>query len=159
MTSNSIQHMTRVCVIAMALLIAFVLPLSGAQESATPAAVKQPKPARHSVEWIEMRITKLHDQLHITPDQEPAWKKVDTAMRENAKSMKALYDQWGKQADKMSALESMRMQGEMAEEHAKGQRNLIPAFEALYSMMSPEQKTIADLVFAKHEGRRHEGKK
>lgn len=145
--------MTRACVTTIALLILVASPVAWAQQA--QAAEKKVKPAKHSADWVESRITKLHDKLHIQTDQETAWNAVALAMRDNAKTMKVLVDKWSDQANKMSALDSMRHHGEMAEEHAKGQRNIIPAFEKLYNMMSPEQKTIADMVFARHEGRKH----
>jgi len=69
--------------------------------------------------------------------------------------MKVLIDKWAAQADKMTALDSLRLHGEMAEEHAKDQHKLFPAFETLYNMMPAEQKAVADAVFARHEGRMH----
>jgi len=69
--------------------------------------------------------------------------------------MKNLIDQWGKQVNKMTAVESLRMHGEMATEHAKGMQILIPAFDKLYNIMSADQKTIANLLFAHKEGRKH----
>jgi periplasmic protein CpxP/Spy len=161
MTLKSIKLTMLASVAATALLVAAFSPLAGAQEAPAPA-VEQPKAeqpkteqkaARYSTDWVEARITQLHNQLHITAAQEPAWKDVAMVMRDNAKTMQVLIDRWAKTV-KMSALDSLRLHGEMAEEHAKGQQKLIPAFEKLYNLMSDEQKKNADEVFTRHEGRR-----
>jgi len=123
-------------------------------EKATPAEVSKPaevaKPAR-----IEKRIADLHDKLGITPPQEDSWKNLAQVMRDNAAKMKALLEKWSQEAGTMTALESLKLHGEMAAAHAEGMNKLIPAFESLYSTMTVEQKKVADEVFAQHEGRRH----
>lgn len=155
MTITSMKRMARAYVTAVALLLSALPSVAWSQQIPVPAAEAQAKPAKHSADWAEMRIAKLHADLHITAAQEAAWTDVASAMRDNAKSMKALIDQWAKQAAQMSALDNLRMHGEMAEEHAKGMRRLIPVFDKLYNMMPDAQKKIADGVFARQEGRRH----
>jgi periplasmic protein CpxP/Spy len=157
MIFKSIKLTRLASIAATALLVAALSPLARAQETPAPAAeqpkAEQSKAERYSTDWIEARITQLHTQLHITAAQEPAWKDVATVMRDNAKTMQVLIDRWAKTV-KMTALDSLRLHGEMAEEHAKGQQKLIPAFEKLYNLMSDEQKKNADEVFTRHEGRR-----
>jgi len=155
MTINSIKLTMCAGAILTALLITAASPVAWAQKASVPDAAEQTKMAKSAADWVEARITKLHDKLHITAAQEPAWKDVATSMRDSATSMKALIDKWAAQSGKMTALDSLKLHGEMAEEHAKSQRKLIPAFETLYNMMPAEQKTVADEVFASHEGRRH----
>ncbi|MHC1710995.1 MAG: Spy/CpxP family protein refolding chaperone [Solidesulfovibrio sp.] len=155
MTIKSIKLLMVATVTATAFFIGGFSPIARAQETPAPAVAEQPKPARYSVDWIERRITQLHARLHITAEQESAWNDVATAMRDNAKSMQVLIERWANQAAKMTAIDSLRLHGEMAEENAKGQHKLIPAFEKLYNLMQDEQKKIADEVFARHEGRRH----
>jgi hypothetical protein len=155
MGSNSLQFMIRSAVIAITLLIAVIPTVARSQDASVPVAEAQAKPVKHSADWVEKRIAKLHANLHITAAQESVWTDVATAMRDNAKAMKTLIEQWAKQADKMTALESLRMHGEMAAEHAKGMQLLIPAFEKLYNMMSAEQKTIANMLFAHKKNRKH----
>jgi len=155
MTIKSIKLLMFATVTATSLVLVGISPIARAQETPAPAATEQPKPARYSADWIERRTTQLHARLHITAEQEAAWNDVASTMRDNAKSMQVLIDRWASQAAKMTALDSLRLHGEMAEESAKGQHKLIPAFEKLYNMMQDEQKKIADEVFARHEGRRH----
>jgi len=163
MIFNSIKLPMLASVAATALFVAALVPIARAQETPAPAA-EQPKAeqskaeqkaARYSTDWIERRISQLHARLHITAEQESAWNDVASTMRDNAKSMQVLIERWTNQAAKMTAIDSLRLHGEMAEENAKGQHKLIPAFEKLYNLMQDEQKKIADEVFARHEGRRH----
>jgi len=155
MTRNSIRLMMCGFVISTALLIAAAAPIAWAQKAPVPDATAQTKVEKSAADWIESHITKLHDKLRITAAEEPAWKDVATSMRDSAMSMKALIDKWAAQSDKMTALDSLKLHTEMAEEHAKGQHKLYPAFETLYNMMPAHQKAIADDVFARHEGRKH----
>jgi hypothetical protein len=155
MIRNSIKHILCACAFLTALLIVAAAPVAWAQKSPVPDAVEQTKAAKSAADWVATRITKLHDKLRITAAQEPAWKDVAAAMRDSAMSMRALIDKWAEQSDKMTALDSLKLHGEMAEEHAASQRKLFPAFETLYNMMPAEQKAIADDVFANHEGRKH----
>ena len=45
-------------------------------------------------------------------------------------------------------LRDLRSYQEITEAHAKGMAKLVTAFETLYDVMPPEQKKIADAVFA-----------
>ncbi|MBF0480656.1 MAG: Spy/CpxP family protein refolding chaperone [Desulfovibrionaceae bacterium] len=155
MNINSIKLTMCSCVISTALLIAVAVP-AWAQKAAAPDAVEQTKVEKSAADWVEARITKLHDKLHITAVQEPAWQDVAKSMRESAMSMKVLIDKWAFKSAKMTALDSLKLHGEMAEEHAKGMHKLYPSFEALYKVMPAAQQAIADDVFARHEGRKHD---
>ncbi|MBF0480654.1 MAG: Spy/CpxP family protein refolding chaperone [Alphaproteobacteria bacterium] len=155
MTRNSIQSSLLACVIGTALLIAAASPAAWAQKAPVPDAVAQTKVEKSAADWAEARIAKLHDNLHITAAQETAWQDVAKSMRENAASMKVHIEKWAEKSAKMTALESLKLHEEMAEEHAKAQRKLYPSFEKLYTILSPEQKTIADMVFARKEDRKH----
>src|SRR5579872_3408488 len=56
-----------------------------AQESQTAKAATETKG-----ETVEARITKLHADLKITPDEESNWSGVAQAMRDNAANMEKL---------------------------------------------------------------------
>lgn len=149
---HSSTLMKRVFVFALLLLVA-AGSTAWAKQGQSKAS-KEDRPDRYSAEWIQRKVAKLHDKLLITPEQETAWTKVATAIQENSLTMKALIDKYTKDSAQLTALDSIRMHGDMAEQHAKGQRMLVTAFEALYNMMPAEQKAVADNVFARHEGRR-----
>ena len=120
------------------------------QNAASPRKGK----AKHSAEWVDTRISELHGQLMITPAQEPVWENLAQVMRDNAKKMKDLYERWNQNAGAMNALESLKMQTEMSEEHLQSHRRFLAPFEALYNTMSDEQKKIADSVFTRHKERK-----
>src|SRR5579883_1729044 len=132
-----------------------------AQASTAPATPAQPsdsqpqaksKSKRSPAERIEARIKSLHDRLKITPAQETQWNAVAQVMRDNAQRMQELI-QKRQAGGTMTAVDDLRSYQEVADAHSQGLQKLIPAFQALYDSMSPEQQMNADAVF--HENRRH----
>jgi len=114
-----------------------------AQAAPTPASVEQ------KAESVEQRITQLHTQLKITPDQESKWNSVAQAMRDNASNMEKLVAEKRAQAPQsMTAVDDLKTYQEFAQAHVDGLKNLTSAFSSLYSSMSDEQKKNADQVFA-----------
>lgn len=159
MIPRSITRAARLTAVAAALLAALALAVPQAQAQQPPAKPKDVKisPAEPSKpEHVEKRIADLREKLRITPAQEPAWNDLAKVMRDNAAKMKTLLDKWSAQNGGTTAVENLKLHLEMADEHAQGLRQLIPAFEKLYGSMSAEQKKTADDVFA---GRMHRGKK
>ncbi len=125
-------------------------------QTAPPSAGQPGRRHRASpVERAEAQIKQLHAQLQITPAQEPQWNAVAQAMRDNANAMQAVIDKRRQSRGKMTAVEDLRSSQEVTQTHLDGVQKLIPAFQALYDTMSPEQKKNADAVFARHgRGRR-----
>jgi protein CpxP len=112
----------------------------------TPAAAN---PAQVKGEGVEQRITQLHAELKITPDQESKWNSVAQAMRDNAASMEKLVAEKHQQGSpNMTAVDDLKTYQEFAQAHVDGLKNLTSAFSSLYSSMSDEQKKNADQVFA-----------
>ncbi len=126
-----------------------------AEADAAPAATDKTK--KSPMAEAEARIKQLHDQLKITPAQKAQWHAVAQAMRENAKDMQAIIAERHKKSGQMSAVDDLRSYQEVAETHVQGLQRLIPAFQALYDTMSPEQKKNADALFshAQHRGHGH----
>ena len=54
-------------------------------------------------------------------------------------------------ADTTSAVDDLKSFQIIADEHSNGLRKLIPAFEALYAIMTPEQQKRADRVYSRRE--------
>jgi len=95
---------------------------------------------------IEAQITELRKRLHITPAQQPQWDAFAQVMRENAARMdQFLRDRPAPQ--KLNAVESLRAYTALAQVHAEGMQQLLPAFEALYNAMSADQQRSADQAF------------
>lgn len=157
MTQRPNTLVARVLLAVLPLLAAAILagpPPAQAQEAkAQPAPSKQSPAVVAKPDQVEQRIADLHAKLGIKPDQEQAWTNLAQVMRDNAAKMKALLDKWARSNSSATAVDSLKIHEEMAQEHAKALGRLIPAFESLYAMMAPEQKATADKVFATHEGR------
>ena len=146
-------------------ILASALAMSGAfAQTAAPASAAAPAPASgaaHYEQRVEQRITYLHTQLKITPQQEPQWKAFADVMRTNGETMAGLYEQ--RMADKdQSALDDMKQYSAIATAHADGTKKLLDAFEPLYTSFSPDQKKLADTTFrhpSRAEGHhKHSGK-
>jgi len=115
--------------------------LQMAQAAPQPGA----KPAPMS--YVEQRIKSLHDELKITAAEEPKWKAVADAMRDNAQAVGALISERAKKGKGMSAVDNLKSYEAIAQAHLDGIQKLLPAFEALYADMPAAQKKAADTVF------------
>ncbi|MBV8392734.1 MAG: Spy/CpxP family protein refolding chaperone, partial [Alphaproteobacteria bacterium] len=108
-------------------------------------------------ETVEQRITTLKTALKITPDQETKWKAVADAMRENAGMMdKVIKDKQAKMAN-MTAVDDLKTYRDITQAHLDGLKNLISAFDSLYSSMPDAQKKNADQVFMSFGGPKPSG--
>lgn len=125
---------------------------------AAPAPMHAAKASKSKVDRVEERITMLHAKLAITPAQEDLWKNLTQVMRDNAKTMEALAKARTDNATTMTAVDDLKSYAELAEAHAAGLKNFVPAFEPLYASMSDTQKTNANTIFRGH-GRSHKAGK
>jgi periplasmic protein CpxP/Spy len=98
-------------------------------------------------ETVEQRITHLHADLKISPDEEKLWDDVAQAMRDNAARMKKLAAEKMQHRSAMTAKENLETYQEMAQAHVDGLKNLSSSFDALYDAMPDNQKKVADRVF------------
>jgi periplasmic protein CpxP/Spy len=119
----------------------------GAPAESTPSASTPAKPMVSK--RIEQRIKRLHDQLKITAGEEPQWTAVADAIRDDAREVGVLIHERREKAATMNAVDDLRSYQAIAEAHATGVAKLVTAFQALYDVMPPEQKKIADAIFAK----------
>lgn len=111
----------------------------------TAAAASAPHAARHEAR-IEDRITYLHNQLKITPAQEPQWKTFADTMRENADTMGRLYHE-RIESHNTSAIDDMKQYAALAQANADGAKKLADAFAPLYAGFPADQKALADTTF------------
>jgi protein CpxP len=133
----------------LAAAMIFVAAMAGAQPAPTPPAAKPPAAKPTAANYVEARIKSLHDQLKITPAEEPQWNAVAKAMRDSAKTTGALVADRAKNAPTMSALDDLHSYQAIAKAHLDGVNNLVLAFDALYTAMPAAQKKIADLAFSR----------
>jgi hypothetical protein len=101
-------------------------------------------------ETVEARITHMHAALMITPDEEQNWSAVARVMRANEASMQALVEtEKARPAGSLTAVQDLRAYETFNQAHVAGLKDLIAAFEVLYSGMPAAQQAVADHVFQK----------
>lgn len=142
------------------------LVLAGSVLLAAPAfaedAAPTPMPPQHhqgmkhhamkpSPDMVEARITKLHDQLKITPAQEDKFNALAQVMRDNRTAHDALVDQKIQAEKTQTALDDLQAYAQIAQAHADGVKKLADAFGALYATLSPDQQKAADEAFRAHK--------
>ena len=122
-----------------------------------PSAVAQPPPdaamtaeARMGMERVEKHIAELQRRLRITPAQQPQWDAFTGIMRQNAQHQEALH---ASAAAARSATDMLRAYAANVQGHAADVQRLLPAFDALYATMTPDQRAAADRMFQQFEAR------
>ena len=108
-----------------------------------PPETESAEPAPAMVQRLDKQIAALYRRLHITPAQQAPWDGFVQVLRENAAhagdSAKARAEAGGK-----TAVEHLMALAAAARSRANDVERLVPAFEALYAAMSPEQRQLAD---------------
>ncbi|CAG4895098.1 Spy/CpxP family protein refolding chaperone [Paraburkholderia gardini] len=127
-------------------------PASAASSNMASGAGSTKPAARDS--HVEERISELHSELKITPDQEPQWAKVADSMRDNARTMHDLFEARHNSMANETAVENLKSWGDIAQAHADGNKTLLAAFQPLYDSMPDAQKKIADRVFRRPDTHR-----
>ncbi len=72
-------------------------------------------------------------------------------MHENAQTMEQAIQQ-RHQTQNMTAIDDLKAYQAIAQAHLQNVQKLIPAFQALYDTLSPEQKKAADDAFNRARG-------
>jgi hypothetical protein len=107
-----------------------------------------PAPAPNPVVAVEDRIAALHEEIGITPQEEPRFDAFAAVMRANAQSMATLFQQLARTANEdVTAVDRLRRYAQVATAYADGMHKLVPVFETLYQSLSGAQKKAADLAF------------
>jgi hypothetical protein len=158
--TNSLEVTRRVAVVGAACALAVALSFSAsaanaedskataAQTTRTSAAKSAPRANSTShADRVETRIRDLHSKLGITPAQEDRWNALAQVMRENAQNLDSIEQTRLDNASRMTAVEDVRSYSELADAHAQGLKNFVPAFQALYDSLSPAQQKNADQMF------------
>ncbi len=133
-----------------ALFAAMPLQAAQAQPSDMPMKAMSGK-AMHDPAKSERRIKDLHDTLRITAAQEELWGNVAQTMRDNDKTRQASWADKAARGKAMNAADHLKFMQIMTDQHASGLKQLVPQFEALYVVLSPEQKKLADKAFTRHQ--------
>jgi Spy/CpxP family protein refolding chaperone len=90
----------------------------------------------------DARLSDLKAQLKITTGQEAAWQAFATQAQAQAASMQAMHAQM--QPGTGTAPERMAQRTAAMQQRAAGMAAMTNAFSALYAVLTPEQKAIAD---------------
>ncbi len=96
---------------------------------------------------VEQHDRQLHDQLQITPQQQPQWDRFTAVTNSNAADIGQAFNERGAKLDTMDASENMQSFAHVAQVHAANMQKAADAFQALYATFSTEQKQLADAVF------------
>jgi len=90
----------------------------------------------------DVRLSDLKAQLKITTAQETAWQTFESQAKHQAASMHAMRAEM--QASAGTAPEQMGQRATAMQQRAAGMATMANAFGALYAVLTPEQKAIAD---------------
>ena len=130
------------------MIVAASLALGSAEARAQAAPTPPPATAPASAkDAAEQRVRSLQTELHITDAQMPQWSAFAQAMLDNATSTDTLFRQRASTAQSMSALDNMKSYAQVARAYADNTEKLSTAFEALYGVLSDQQKQTIDTLF------------
>lgn len=114
-------------------------------QNATPAPAHQTRAERRA-ETVDQRISALHAELKITPNEEADWRAVAQTMRDNGAAMQKLAAEKSSQQN-MTAMDDLLTYQQFAQTRLDGLKNLVATFGTLYNAMPEQQKKLADQVF------------
>ena len=125
----------------------------GQAQTATPdsgrhaAAVTQEQRQAKMAEHVAKRTARLHDELQITPAQENAFRTYVNAMqpRPQARGERASWKA-------LTAPERMEKMIAMQKQRTAEMEASMPALNAFYAVLTPEQKKVFDEKGARHRG-------
>ncbi len=106
-----------------------------------------PPPARgdfRPAERMQHRLHEAHDRLGITPAQQPQWDALVGALRDNAQAMRASPAVQAMRSGHLDGVQQLRAAADVARQRADAVQRLVPVTEALYAVLSLEQRQIAD---------------
>jgi hypothetical protein len=92
-------------------------------------------------------LASLHDELAITPAEEPLWSTFASTMRDTSVTMGQGYRQRREQLGTQTALQNMDSFIALEQARLDGLKKSSAAFAALYNTMPADQQKIADTLF------------
>jgi hypothetical protein len=104
-----------------------------------------------AVEHAEDQIRILQKELMITESQRELWYDVVLVMRQNAKEMDAFDRKTAKDRNPPTLVEQMRIYARATEIRLNQLNRLLSPFQAFYSLLSDEQKRVADAMIGGSE--------
>jgi hypothetical protein len=92
-------------------------------------------------------LAALHDELAITPAEEPLWTSFAGSMKDSAAQLGQAYRERRTQLPTMNAIADMNSFIQLEQMRLDGLKKSSAAFTALYQTMPPDQQKVADTVF------------
>lgn len=144
--------MTRLVSRAAPVLVAATFALGGPALAATSPTAAAPGATQQTQGWsiqqiTQERLNRLRDQLHITAAEQPAWDQFAQTSMQNAASLDQAYRQRAEQVPSATAVQNMQSFAQIQMQQAQDMQRLVPAFQGLYSALTPQQQQIADQTF------------
>ncbi|MGH7120614.1 MAG: Spy/CpxP family protein refolding chaperone [Acetobacteraceae bacterium] len=130
-------------VIGALLAASIMLPLG-----VLPAVAQTAATVTNPSSKVEAHIERLRTELGITPAEIPQWDAFAAVMRQNAAAMETLYRERSQSTGTMNAVQILESYRDFSRMHVADLDALVPAFAKLYAVLSPEQKQMADALFA-----------
>ena len=149
MSGNSCRSVVAGLVSAWLIVIGLPAAMAGAQPPAPSGVMLAQAPPNSPPPDVEANIASLHQRLQITPAQEAPFNAVATVLRANARAEGSAPHQPPANA---SAVDELRAEIQYDEIELAGLRKLLPALEALYASLSPQQRQAADMAFRQGPG-------
>ncbi len=94
---------------------------------------------------IDSRLVDMKAQLGITATQESAWQAFTAAAKQQATEIQSMRAQM--QQGTGTAPERMAQRATLMQQHAQAMATMTNAFNALYAVLTPEQRSVADQRF------------
>lgn len=98
---------------------------------------------------IDGRLAYLKSALKITGAQETAWQAFSAKARQQGETMQAMHAAMSSQTAAVSAPERMAQHEAMMKRQLGNMEAMDSALKGLYSVLTPEQKAIADQSFGR----------
>ncbi|MDA8133330.1 MAG: Spy/CpxP family protein refolding chaperone [Desulfobacteraceae bacterium] len=106
-----------------------------------------------AVEHAEDQIKFLQKELMITESQRELWYDVVLVMRQNAEETDAFDRKTARDRNPPTLVEQMRIYARATEIRLDQLNRLLPPFQAFYSLLSDEQRRVADAMIGGPEDR------
>ena len=127
---------------------------------------RQPRPFSRPTEQVEARLAYVRTALKITGTQQPQWNAYADKMRAEASERDKKMREWHEKRMQMhkemaqgkhehrrpSAIERMERAQQMHAAAVARINDQLAVEKPLYAALSPEQKQVADVVLAPHDG-------
>ena len=150
LTSRSIVLLTLslACVSALSQPAKAAAPqIASIGNTAAPLSASSPTLPPDIAAKVEQHNKQLHNQLQITPAQQPQWDRFTEVTRSDAADIGQAFSDRGAKLDTMTASDNMQSFAHVAQVHAANMQRVADAFQALYATFSSEQKQVADGLF------------